>query len=142
MILFNSTLQLSNLENQHSDFNQRQIQIYCGIWPTPERITSSEPKVKKKEMKAKERIDNALLKKTGLEIALVPEHEDDIKLASLLNMKPTKTAAENQQIIRKKISMLPSTPKTLTKAALGISRTSTAATSLVADYNSSEEELS
>lgn len=46
--------------------------------------------VKKKDLKAKEKIDNALLKKTGLEISLVPEHEDDIKLASLLKMKPVK----------------------------------------------------
>lgn len=47
--------------------------------------------VKKKDLKAKEKIDNALLKKTGLEISLVPEHEDDIKLASLLKMKPVKS---------------------------------------------------
>lgn len=47
--------------------------------------------VKKKDLKAKEKIDNALLMKTGLEISLVPEHEDDIKLASLLKMKPVKS---------------------------------------------------
>ncbi|XP_054274566.1 coiled-coil domain-containing protein 130 homolog [Macrosteles quadrilineatus] len=97
-------------------------------------------RVKKKEFKAKEKIDKALLKKTGLDIALVPEHDEDIKLASLLKMKPTRSAVENQKLVRKKISLLPSTPKTLSASELGITRPSSAVSSLVADYDSSEDD--
>lgn len=39
---------------------------------------------KKKELKKKQAEDHALLKKTGLDIDIVNEHEDDIKLAKLL----------------------------------------------------------
>lgn len=42
---------------------------------------------RKKELKKKQAEDHALLKKTGLDIDLVNEHEDDIKLAKLLTPK-------------------------------------------------------
>ncbi|XP_029676871.1 coiled-coil domain-containing protein 130 homolog [Formica exsecta] len=42
---------------------------------------------KKKELKKKQNEDHALLKKTGLDIDIVNEHEDDIKLAKLLTHK-------------------------------------------------------
>ncbi|XP_072760549.1 coiled-coil domain-containing protein 130 homolog [Anoplolepis gracilipes] len=42
---------------------------------------------KKKELKKKQTEDHALLKKTGLDIDIVNEHEDDIKLAKLLTHK-------------------------------------------------------
>ncbi|XP_011161212.2 coiled-coil domain-containing protein 130 homolog [Solenopsis invicta] len=42
---------------------------------------------RKKELKKKQADDHALLKKTGLDIDLVNEHEDDIKLAKLLTPK-------------------------------------------------------
>jgi len=42
---------------------------------------------RKKELKKKQAGDHALLKKTGLDIDLVNEHEDDIKLAKLLTHK-------------------------------------------------------
>lgn len=42
---------------------------------------------KKKELKKKQSEDHALLKKTGLDINLVNEHKDDIKLAKLLTYK-------------------------------------------------------
>ncbi|KYN13596.1 PREDICTED: coiled-coil domain-containing protein 130 homolog [Trachymyrmex cornetzi] len=42
---------------------------------------------RKKELQKKQADDHALLKKTGLEINLVNEHEDDIKLAKLLTYK-------------------------------------------------------
>ncbi|KAH0953112.1 hypothetical protein HN011_004231 [Eciton burchellii] len=44
----------------------------------------------KQELKKKEAIDSILLKKTGLNINLVSEHEDDIKLAKLLSHKKKK----------------------------------------------------
>uniref|UniRef100_A0A1B6DGS5 Uncharacterized protein n=1 Tax=Clastoptera arizonana TaxID=38151 RepID=A0A1B6DGS5_9HEMI len=47
-------------------------------------------RVRKKELKAKEKVDNALLRKSSLSIALVPEHNDDIQLASLISLKPSK----------------------------------------------------
>ncbi|XP_018055849.1 PREDICTED: coiled-coil domain-containing protein 130 homolog [Atta colombica] len=42
---------------------------------------------RKKELQKKQAEDHALLKKTGLDINLVNEHEDDIKLAKLLTHK-------------------------------------------------------
>ncbi|XP_050450842.1 coiled-coil domain-containing protein 130 homolog [Cataglyphis hispanica] len=42
---------------------------------------------KKKELKKKQSEDHALLKKVGLDIDIVNEHEDDIKLAKLLTHK-------------------------------------------------------
>ncbi|KAL6438569.1 hypothetical protein ACFW04_004557 [Cataglyphis niger] len=42
---------------------------------------------KKKELKKKQSEDHALLKKIGLDIDIVNEHEDDIKLAKLLTHK-------------------------------------------------------
>ncbi|XP_032670643.1 coiled-coil domain-containing protein 130 homolog [Odontomachus brunneus] len=42
---------------------------------------------KKKDLKRKQSVDCALLKKTGLDIDLVQEHEDDIKIAKLLTRK-------------------------------------------------------
>jgi len=45
----------------------------------------------KQELKKKEAIDSILLKKTGLNINLVSEHEDDIKLAKLLSHKKSMT---------------------------------------------------
>lgn len=97
-------------------------------------------RVKKKEFKAKERLDNSLLKKSSLTIQLVPEHEDDIKLASLLSLKPSKSAAERQLSIRKKVSLLPTMPSTLTKADLGISQSSAAPSLVAADYNTSSDD--
>lgn len=42
---------------------------------------------KKKDLKRKQSVDCALLKKTGLDIDLVQEHEDDVKLAKILTHK-------------------------------------------------------
>lgn len=42
---------------------------------------------KKQELKTKQSLDSALLKKMGLDIDLVAEHESDIKLAKLLSHK-------------------------------------------------------
>lgn len=42
---------------------------------------------RKKELQKKQGLDQMLLKKSGLNIDLVNEHEDDIKLAKLLMHK-------------------------------------------------------
>lgn len=42
---------------------------------------------RKKELQKKQGIDHLLLKKSGLNIDLVNEHEDDVKLAKLLMHK-------------------------------------------------------
>lgn len=42
---------------------------------------------RKQELKKKQTADGVLLKKIGLDIDLVSEHEDDIKLAKLLAHK-------------------------------------------------------
>jgi hypothetical protein len=43
--------------------------------------------VEKKQLKASEQADRALLDKSSLDISLVSEHDDDIKLAGLLKYK-------------------------------------------------------
>jgi hypothetical protein len=40
-------------------------------------------------LKTTEASDNELLKKSSLNIALLPENEEDIKLASLLRLRPS-----------------------------------------------------
>ncbi|XP_022201451.1 coiled-coil domain-containing protein 130 homolog [Nilaparvata lugens] len=97
-------------------------------------------RARKKDLKAKESTDKALLKKSSLSIALLPENSDDIKMASLLALRPCKSASEKQRDIRHKALRLPSVAiKTLTKKSLGI--TSTSVPNLVsADYNSSSDD--
>lgn len=57
------------------------------------------------ELKKKATQDSKLLKKSSLDIPLLPEREDDKKIASLLSMKLTssKSITENTDLIRKNI---------------------------------------
>ncbi|KAF6209071.1 hypothetical protein GE061_014814 [Apolygus lucorum] len=71
-------------------------------------------RAKKKELKAKEILDNALLRKSSLDIPLVNEHLDDVRLANLLTKRPTQGAQERlkskmKRIIDETASMLDST---------------------------------
>lgn len=56
--------------------------------------------------------DNLLLKKSSLDIPLLPERDDDKKMASLLSMKlnSSKSVAENTDAIRKNILFESSLP--------------------------------
>ncbi|CAH0553935.1 unnamed protein product [Brassicogethes aeneus] len=56
--------------------------------------------------------DNALLKKSSLDIPLLPERDEDKKVASLLSMKlkSSKSIAENTDLVRKKIISQSSLP--------------------------------
>lgn len=60
-------------------------------------------------------LDKALLKKSSLDISLVPETEDDKKMASLLSMKlkPSLNVAQNTQLTRRKMLSQSSLPTTL-----------------------------
>ncbi|KYN31170.1 hypothetical protein ALC56_14557 [Trachymyrmex septentrionalis] len=55
---------------------------------------------RKKELQKKQAEDHALLKKTGLDINLVNEHEDDIKLAKLLTHKKGAKKQEGVELKR------------------------------------------
>ncbi|KAG5341754.1 CC130 protein, partial [Acromyrmex charruanus] len=55
---------------------------------------------RKKELQKKQAEDHALLKKTGLDINLVNEHEDDIKLAKLLTRKKGARKQEGMELKR------------------------------------------
>ncbi|EGI68931.1 PREDICTED: coiled-coil domain-containing protein 130 homolog [Acromyrmex echinatior] len=55
---------------------------------------------RKKELQKKQAEDHALLKKTGLDINLVNEHEDDIKLAKLLTHKKGARKQEGMELKR------------------------------------------
>lgn len=45
----------------------------------------------KKDLKAKAAVDAALLAKASLDIKLLPQSEDDQKIASLLRLNPTQS---------------------------------------------------
>ncbi|KAK3924671.1 Coiled-coil domain-containing protein 130-like protein [Frankliniella fusca] len=67
-------------------------------------------RAKKKEMIKQEQKDALLLQKSSLSINLLPENEDDIKLASLLALAPSKTMIENQEMARDNIMNRPALP--------------------------------
>lgn len=54
---------------------------------------------KKKELKNKSSMDEAFLKKVGINISLVDEHEDDIKLAKLLTQHKQKSKKKYKYLI-------------------------------------------
>ncbi|XP_038048334.1 coiled-coil domain-containing protein 130-like [Patiria miniata] len=58
----------------------------------------------KVELKTAMEKDKALLTKSSLDIALVPEHEDDKKLASLMKYKTVESSDEKQKKKRQEIS--------------------------------------
>lgn len=62
---------------------------------------------RKKELKISTDIDEALLKKTNLSISLVPEREDDKKLAKLLFLKPSSDVVQTSM---KKINKIIESP--------------------------------
>nr|CAG4646567.1 EOG090X0DK6 [Macrothrix elegans] len=57
----------------------------------------------KKELKEKAAIDSALLAKSSLDINLLPQSEEDAKVASLLRLNPIETPEERQRKMRKTI---------------------------------------
>lgn len=100
-------------------------------------------RLKKKELKAKEKKDNALLKKSSLAISLLPEHEDDIKLASLLKFQSSKSAKEKSLEAKKRIQTTLAAPKSLLKKeSLGIKTTSQVSLVATAYDSSSSSETS
>lgn len=100
-------------------------------------------RLKKKELKAKEKKDNALLKKSSLAISLLPEHEDDIKLASLLKFQSSKSAKEKSLEAKKRIQTTLAAPKSLLeKESLGIKTTSQVSLVATAYDSSSSSETS
>ena len=60
------------------------------------RILRDDFRVKKKADKAQKVVDDALRKKSSLDIELVPEHKDDIKTASLIKFQAAETSEERQ----------------------------------------------
>lgn len=61
----------------------------------------------KKDLKDKAAVDNALLAKSSLNIKLLPQSEDDNKIASLLRLNPTQTPEERQNDVRQLIDSRP-----------------------------------
>nr|CAG4642796.1 EOG090X0DK6 [Evadne anonyx] len=57
----------------------------------------------KKDLKEKAAADAALLSKSSLDIVLLPQSEEDIKIASLLRLNSRKSAEERQQELRRSI---------------------------------------
>ena len=60
------------------------------------RILRDDFRVKKKADKAQKVVDDALRKKSSLDIELVPEHKDDIKTASLIKFQAAESSEERQ----------------------------------------------
>lgn len=71
---------------------------------------------RKKELKISTDIDEALLKKTNLKISLVPEREDDKKLAKLLFLKPASDVVQTSMKKINKIIESPALKSTCTSA--------------------------
>lgn len=67
-------------------------------------------RVKKKEMIKQEQKDALLLQKSSLGINLLPENEEDARLASLLALAPSKSMIENQEMARDNIMNRPALP--------------------------------
>lgn len=76
---------------------QRNENIWSDCYESNKFLRDSFRK-RKNELKATEEKDNKLLKKASLDIKLVEENEDDIRLASLLAMKPNKVDEKVQQL--------------------------------------------
>lgn len=64
------------------------------------------------ELKQNATIDNTLLKKSSLDIPLVPETEEDKKIASLLSqkLKPKESIEKSSELARKRVIMTSSLP--------------------------------
>lgn len=95
-------------------------------------------RTKKKSLKAKEIMDNTLKKKFNLDIPLVPENDNDVRLASLLTQHPRSSAHEVLNERRQKIQTHLKTVNHPKRPDLGLKLPSQI--SLVShDYDSSDE---
>lgn len=97
------------------------------------------------EIKESSARDNRLLKKSSLAIPLLPEREEDKKMASLLSMKlkPSKSILENTESIRTKIISQSSLPvcnfsRTKEEKAIRILKKSKSTLGIVHKRNSTE----
>nr|CAG4647397.1 EOG090X0DK6 [Megafenestra aurita]SVE92651.1 EOG090X0DK6 [Megafenestra aurita] len=71
------------------------------------RLLRDQFRAAKKDLKEKAAIDAALLAKSSLDIKLLPQSDDDAKVASLLRLNPTQTPEERQQDVRQTIESRP-----------------------------------
>nr|CAG4637346.1 EOG090X0DK6 [Ceriodaphnia reticulata]SVE73191.1 EOG090X0DK6 [Ceriodaphnia reticulata] len=71
------------------------------------RLLRDQFRAAKKDLKAKAAVDAALLSKSSLDIQLLPQSEDDAKIASLLRLNPTQTPEERQKTVRQTIDSRP-----------------------------------
>ncbi|KAL1445348.1 hypothetical protein MTO96_045071 [Rhipicephalus appendiculatus] len=62
---------------------------------------------KKKDLHVQAEKDRALLKKSSLHINLVPETQEDSRIAKLLTLMPTQTSDERRELKRKEIAVRP-----------------------------------
>ncbi|XP_059614030.1 coiled-coil domain-containing protein 130 homolog [Phlebotomus argentipes] len=83
------------------------------VWRDPYEANSrlrTEFRSKKKELKASEEIDKTLLDKSSLDIALVPENEEDRHMASLMSLQSVKSSEEEAAERRQSAINQPSLP--------------------------------
>ena len=67
------------------------------------RILRDDMRVKRKVIKARAATDGALLKKSSLDMELVPEHQDDIRAASLLRLQTSESSEDREKSSREVI---------------------------------------
>jgi len=67
------------------------------------RLLRDQFRAQKKDLKEKAAADSALLNKSSLNITLLPQSEEDLKIASLLQLNSKKSAEERQQDVRRSI---------------------------------------
>nr|CAG4635062.1 EOG090X0DK6 [Alona affinis] len=71
------------------------------------RLLRDQFRAAKKDLKDKATADAALLSKVSLNIPLLPQSDEDTKIASLLRLNPTQTPEERQQDVRQLIESRP-----------------------------------
>lgn len=69
------------------------------------RILRDDMRAKRNKIKAQASLDNDLRKKSSLgDMELVPEHQDDIRTASLMRLQPAETSEDRQKSSRETIA--------------------------------------
>nr|CAG4650479.1 EOG090X0DK6 [Sida crystallina] len=96
------------------------------------RILRDHMRTSKKDSKDKAAADAAVLAKASLNIELLPQSDEDTKIASLLRLNPSQTPEERQRNVRQVIESRPlfSSPGVTKNQMLAVCKTSTPTSSL------------
>ncbi|XP_063698430.1 coiled-coil domain-containing protein 130 homolog [Culicoides brevitarsis] len=100
---------------------QRNNDVWKDCFEANSRLRA-EFRKQKKEIKATEEKDNELLKKSSLDIKLLPESADDQKVAKLLRLHASKDVKSREKQKQLEIMAKPALPSTLLQSFGGLKR--------------------